>query len=170
MLRRTSAPRWMERMMSVDSTAYLMRSTAGEQQRLIRQAKFLRNPTERLLHAAGIAAGMRVLDVGCGVGDVSLLAATLVGTAGSVLGVDHDEACLATARARAAALGLGNVSFVAGDLRDSVVGRDVDAVVGRLILTHLPDPVATLREAAAAVRPGGLIRFHEPISTRGPPY
>jgi hypothetical protein len=37
----------------------------------------------------------------------------------------------------------------------------VDAVTGRLILMHLPDPVAALRKLATLVRPGGLVVFHE---------
>ena len=51
-----------------------------EFKRLERQGAFLRDLTEDVLRRAGLAAGMHVLDVGCGVGDVSLLAATLVGT------------------------------------------------------------------------------------------
>jgi ubiquinone/menaquinone biosynthesis C-methylase UbiE len=51
----------------------------------------LRPITERLLRSAGIEPGMRVLDIGCGAGDVSMLAAELVGSTGSVVGIDRNE-------------------------------------------------------------------------------
>jgi hypothetical protein len=60
-----------------------------EAQRLADQAAFLEDLTEDLLRRAGLCSGMRVLDVGCGVGDVSFLAARLVGEDGVVLGVDR---------------------------------------------------------------------------------
>ena len=51
----------------------------------------LRPITERLLRNAGIDAGMRVLDLGCGAGDVSMLAAELVGPQGSIVGIDRSQ-------------------------------------------------------------------------------
>ena len=59
-----------------------------EFKRLERQGAFLRDLTEDVLRSAGLALGMHVLDVGCGVGDVSLLAATLVGPTGAVPSVN----------------------------------------------------------------------------------
>jgi len=57
---------------------------------LVRQAAVLRPSSERFFRASGLRPGMRVLDVGCGEGDVSFLVAELVGPRGSVLGVDVD--------------------------------------------------------------------------------
>jgi 2-polyprenyl-3-methyl-5-hydroxy-6-metoxy-1,4-benzoquinol methylase len=68
--------------------------------------------TRRLLEDAGLRAGMQVLDVGCGPGDVSLLAAELVGEQGSVIGVDTNASVLQIAQARAQAAGLRPVSFL----------------------------------------------------------
>jgi cyclopropane fatty-acyl-phospholipid synthase-like methyltransferase len=73
--------------------------------RLERQAVYFRDLTEDVLRGAGLAPGMHVLDVGCGVGDVSMLAATMVGAAGSVLGMDRSPESLDVARRRAAAAG-----------------------------------------------------------------
>jgi ubiquinone/menaquinone biosynthesis C-methylase UbiE len=55
---------------------------------------------------------MRVLDIGCGIGDVSKIVAELVGTSGSVSGVDRDEAALFNAGERAVSAGYVNITFV----------------------------------------------------------
>ncbi|MET0404277.1 MAG: methyltransferase domain-containing protein, partial [Cystobacter sp.] len=62
--------------------------------------------TLRLLADAGVREGMRVLDVGCGWGNVSFLAAELVGELGRVVGIDRDAAPLAVGQQRARDLGL----------------------------------------------------------------
>jgi ubiquinone/menaquinone biosynthesis C-methylase UbiE len=104
---------------------------------------------------------MKVLDVGCGPGDVSLVAAELVGATGSVLGVDTNATVLQLAQARAQAADLSNVSFLAGDIRDLPLDHDFDAIIGRLILMHLREPAALLRRLATYLCPGGLLAFQE---------
>jgi SAM-dependent methyltransferase len=104
---------------------------------------------------------MRVLDVGCGVGDVSLLVASLVMPEGAVLGVDSNPLALGHARERVSAMGLTDVDFVEGDIRDLAFDEPFDAAVGRLVLMYLADPAATLRRIAALLRPGGIIAFQE---------
>jgi SAM-dependent methyltransferase len=63
---------------------YMLDNTPAERVRLSRNAVGLRPISERLFRAAGIGPGMSVLDVGCGNGDVSLLAAELVSSSGRV--------------------------------------------------------------------------------------
>lgn len=118
--------------------------------------------TERLLSDAGITPGMRVLDVGCGSGDVSFLLAQLVGEEGQVIGVDLDSRPLVLARERAATLGFANVSFQEGgfDLF-SDEPASFDAVVGRRVLMYQPEPIEHLHHLLNALRPGGLIVFQE---------
>jgi SAM-dependent methyltransferase len=84
---------------SADPT-YIMGHSAEERERLIQQAGFFGPITARFLHTAGIGPSMRVLDVGCGVGDVTLLCADLVGPEGAVVGVDRDPAALGRGRER----------------------------------------------------------------------
>jgi ubiquinone/menaquinone biosynthesis C-methylase UbiE len=125
--------------------------------------------TGRLLVDAGIAAGMRVIDVGCGRGDVSLQLARLVGPQGRVLGLDRDARPLAVARERASELGLTNLEFAEGDFSALAPGRELfDAAVGRRVLMYQPDPTEAVRRLAAAVRPGGVVAFQEHDSTVGP--
>jgi SAM-dependent methyltransferase len=140
---------------------YALGYSEREQQRLLFQSRFYGGLTERLFRAAGLGPGMSVLDVGCGAGDVSLLAAALVGPAGSVLGIDRAPASVALARERARAAGLGGVSFREGDLSALDVEGRFDALVGRLVLMYLPDPAAVLARLLRFVRPGGLVVFQE---------
>ncbi len=132
-----------------------------EVQRLLRQSRLYNPCTRRLLEQAGITTGMKVLDVGSGSGDVTFLAGELVGPRGMVVGVEHDLTLLETARARACAAGLTQVSFVAGDLHDVALASDFDAVIGRNILLYLTDPVALLRAGVQHLRPGGIVAFQE---------
>ena len=133
----------------------------GEPRRLDLQASFLRPYTERLLWDAGIGPGMRVLDAGCGTGDVTVLVADLVGPSGEIVGVDRSAEVLATAQGRVAARGLRQIRFVQGDVASLTLDGTFDAIVGRLILTHLPDAVGALTHLAAALRPGGIAAFQE---------
>jgi ubiquinone/menaquinone biosynthesis C-methylase UbiE len=89
------------------------------------------------------------------------LLADLVGPRGRVLGVDHNAAILGTARARAQAAGWQNVTFRAGDAYDLPRDQQFDAIVGRWVLMHTPEPVDLLRSLAPRLRPGGIIAFQE---------
>jgi len=85
----------------MNETTYALGHSPAEIQRLKNQGAMLRPITERLLRNAGIEAGMRVLDLGCGAGDVSVLAAELVGPEGSVVGIDRSQEVLNVAKERA---------------------------------------------------------------------
>lgn len=152
--------------MSIDQTlsddnTYVLGHVDAEIQRLLLQGRLHNDFTEHVLRLAGLRPGMRVLDVGCGPGDVSIIAARLVGPDGAVLGVDAAADVIELARTRAKDHGLETVSFEATAIDDISLTEPVDAVVGRLILMHLPDPVAALRRLASMVRPGGLVAFCE---------
>jgi SAM-dependent methyltransferase len=117
-------------------------------------------PATRMIFAeAGIRPGMRVLDIGCGAGDVTFVAADLVGLGGSVVGVDHSPDALARARLRAGQRGLTQVQFVEGDIKDRAPGGPYDAIVERLVLWAVPDPAEVLRRQAGEPRydPGQLL-------------
>jgi SAM-dependent methyltransferase len=140
---------------------YALGSTDAEHERLIRQGVVLAPLTERLFREAGIGPGHRVVDVGSGVGDVAMLAASLVGPLGEVVGIERDPRSIARARARVAEAGFSNVSFVECDVSQIHNTGIFDAVVGRFILQFVPDPVVVLRCLSQVVRPEGVIAFQE---------
>ena len=140
---------------------YVMGISDHERQRLIEQAAIYDRSTRHLLADAGIGAGMRVLDVGCGVGDVTLLAAEVVGPSGQVVGVDSDSRSLAVAADRARRAGLAHASFHESDLRELEFEEPFDAVVGRFVLMYLANPTATVTGLTRHLRPGGIVAFQE---------
>jgi ubiquinone/menaquinone biosynthesis C-methylase UbiE len=142
-------------------TTYLPSPIEAEHLRLVRQARLLEPLTERLFQEAGIGHGMRVLDLGCGMGDVSMLAARLVGPSGQVVAVDRDAFVLASASQRAEAAGFENISFLQSDVADVPPSEPFDAAVGRLILAFVPDPVGVLKALCTLVRSGGVFAFQE---------
>jgi len=140
---------------------YVLGHSNRELERLSAQARIIDPITRTILNQAGVAPGMRVLDVGSGAGDVAFLAAELVGAMGEIVGVDRAAAAVAAARRRAAERPLHNVSFRVGDPSEMSFERPFDAVVGRYVLQFQPDPAAMLRNLAVHLRPGGVIVFHE---------
>jgi SAM-dependent methyltransferase len=144
------------------SPQYVLGRSETESQRLVKQAVFLRPSTERVFRKAGIKEGMHLLDLGCGAGDVSFLAAELVGPTGSVVGIDVDPGVLSVARQRATESGLKWVRFEEQTIDSFTTTQPFDAVVGRFILIYQSDPVATLRLVSDLVKTGGLVVFQEP--------
>ena len=139
------------------SDDYVLGHSADELERLDLQGMLYSDITRRAFENAGMAEGMRVLDIGCGSGDVSRLAARLVGSTGSVIGIDHDEGTVRTATDRSAIEGIENVSFRVQEIGAQLSEQPFDALVGRFILMHQDDPGGVLAAAATAIRPGGII-------------
>jgi SAM-dependent methyltransferase len=110
---------------------------------------------------------MRVLDLGCGVGDVSLLAAELVGPTGSVVGIDRDPAVLTISRERAQKMGATTVTFEERSIEGFIASSPFDAVVGRFVLIYQPNPASTLGHIYGLLRPGGIVAMLEPDMSFG---
>jgi SAM-dependent methyltransferase len=113
--------------------------------------------TRRVLLEAGLRRGMRVADLGCGVGMVTALLANLVGPEGHVVGIDMSAAQLAQARVRLNGHG-ANTSFVEASATDTgLPPESFDLVYCRFLLIHLPEPERALREMRALLKPGGIL-------------
>lgn len=143
--------------MSEAPQTYVLGSDVAELARLDHQAAAIAPPTEMLLQTAGIAKGMRVLDLGTGLGHVALMLSAMVGPKGSVVALDQSAAALEVAVERAAAAGAANVRFAEADVTTWEHDAPFDAIVGRLVLFHMADPVAVLRHHLGGLRPGGLM-------------
>jgi SAM-dependent methyltransferase len=136
---------------------YSLGASEAELARLDAQAASIAMPTATFLRSAGVASGMRVLDLGTGLGHVAFELAELVGPAGAVVGIDQAPAMLAVAEQRRVASGIENVRFVDADVHAFRDGEAFDAIVGRLILFHLPDPVEVLRHHVGGLAEDGLM-------------
>ena len=124
------------------------------------------NFTENLLRDAGIRPGMKVLDIGCGLGEVSFLVADIVTDTGEVVAVDINPQAIA--KAQADPRKRPNIRFIQSDLSAlPLLTEQFDAVVGRRVLMYLADPVQVMAQIAKLVKPAGLFVFQENDSTLG---
>ena len=146
----------------VEKADYVLGHSNREQLRLIWQARALASITERFLRDAGIVSGMRVLDIGCGMGDVTMLVAQLVGPTGIVVSIDSDQASIEAARRRNSSIGFDNTTFYQADVSGFTDTELFDAIVGRLVLEFLPDTTATLVRLCGLLKPGGILALQEP--------
>jgi SAM-dependent methyltransferase len=113
---------------------------------------------DELLSVAAPTVGTRVLDVGCGCGATTLIAATRIGDAGTATGIDLSAPMLDLAQARASAAGAVNTSFVHGDAQTHVFAPEsVDLVISRFGTMFFSDPGAAFRNVGTALRPEGRL-------------
>jgi len=112
-----------------------------------------RGPIER----AGLAPGMRVLDVGCGFGETTLQLAGHVRPGGSVLGTDCCPPFLDTARADARRAGIANAEFEVADAQSCHFEPEFDLAFARFGTMFFESPVAGMRNIRSALKPGGRL-------------
>lgn len=136
---------------------YVMGHTDRERRRLALQAAILNPLTDSFLRRAGVSAGMCVLELGCGIGDVSLIAARLIGPRPQLHGIDLDPAALEIARQRIRSAGHDHVTFEQVDVAEHRPIQQYDAIIGRHILIHMKDALAVLKSAVSMVRDGVLL-------------
>jgi SAM-dependent methyltransferase len=114
--------------------------------------------TRELFQRCGLQGGMRVADIGCGVGMVTCLLAGLVGPKGTAMGIDFSADQLEHARLLAKANGQENVMFFEGDAVDTGLPHACfDLVYCRFLLLHLRRPDTALREMYRLLKPGGIL-------------
>ena len=101
-----------------------------------------------------------MLDIGCGMGDVTNCRSTcwIAGKSS----IDLDQASIETAQRRAAGFGFENTSFNRADVAAYVPPNSFDAIIGRLVLQFVPDPIAIIKHLYGMLRPGGILALQEP--------
>jgi ubiquinone/menaquinone biosynthesis C-methylase UbiE len=125
----------------------------------------VREGKQRSYELLGVAAGDRVLDVGCGVGSDVLSLSRLVLPGGEAVGVDSSPAVIEAACRSAPATG-GQARFFVADATELPFTDDAfDACRCDRTLQHLPDPQAALREMVRVTRPGGVVLISEGLNT-----
>jgi ubiquinone/menaquinone biosynthesis C-methylase UbiE len=144
--------------MSETRSHYVHGTDPEEQQRLTRLNDLLNDGSIRELRLTG---GERILDLGCGTGQLTRRIAAAAGATGRVLGIDRSEEQLEQARRPASASSEAAIEFRAGDvlaldLAQSEWGS-FDVAHTRFLLEHLPDPLTVVRSMVRAVKPGGRI-------------
>ena len=120
-----------------------------------------------------LAAGERVLDLGCGAGTDSLVAAQMVGSSGTVVGIDMTSAMLAKARRAAAELGVTNADFIEGEVESlPFPDESIDVVISNGVIDLVPDKDSVYSEIYRVLVPGGRVQIADvtiqsPVSAEG---
>jgi 2-polyprenyl-3-methyl-5-hydroxy-6-metoxy-1,4-benzoquinol methylase len=136
---------------------YIISGGREGKKRLDVLGKILNPYTKKLLEADGSIKGKKFLDLGCGGGTVSLMAAGMVGPEGNVTAIDFDSDIIELAKKDAEEKGLDNISFRSMDAYDLDDEDAFDIVYSRFLLSHLQQPAIVLNKLHRSVKRGGKI-------------
>ena len=150
----------------VELPHYTLGATDSEHRRLIDLASHEEHRVVEACRRAGIGEGATVLDLGCGpLGGLAALAG-VVGTQGTVIGIDASAPALEKARNILPHPDFPHVRFLHADVNEVSLEQlqidGADLAYSRLMLLHQPSPARTLRRMATLLRPGGVLVAHEP--------
>lgn len=133
--------------------SYIIRGGAEGRARLRVLSAAMGPYTNEFLDHSQIPAGARVLDIGCGGGEVTREFARRVGPQGHATGADIDAVKIALAREEP----MPNVQFEVADVLTGAIEGPFDIVYARFLLSHLTDPAAALRRMLQLLKPGGML-------------
>ncbi len=126
-------------------------------------AKIGENITIQLIESANISSDMKILDLGCGDGDVTILLSKYIDSNGLVIGIDRNEKAIESAKNKVKSLGISNIEFTVGDItEDMILERgSFDAVTVRRVMMYQSDPKKILDSICDILKPDGLFLIQE---------
>jgi SAM-dependent methyltransferase len=152
----------MKRLDDISTQSYVIDGGRSGAARLAILARVRASTSEDFMRRAGLRAGHRCLDLGCGTGELTYRLAELAAP-GDVVGVDFDRGVIAVATERSArAPGAPGPRFVVADVAalPDGLGR-FDLISARYLLGHLHDPLGVLRTMWSLCRPGGVVAVED---------
>lgn len=150
--------------MALDS--YILLNAEAEEERLALQHSLIEEETRAHLQSSGLAPGMRVLELGCGTGELTFLIASIIGPNGVIIAIDVDQSQLDILKHRADEQKFTNITTVLINLNEmppNFITEKVDAVCSRLIFMHLRVPRAVITASASMLKENGIFTSHESI-------
>lgn len=117
--------------------------------------------TKNFISRAGVKKGDKVLDIGCGGGDVSFELADIVGDQGKVVAIDFDEKIIVLNQVDAQRRNKKNIQFKVGDVFNLSEINKYDFIYVRFLLSHLDNPVLALTNITKAAKVGGTIAIED---------
>ena len=148
-----------------DFASYTLLVGRHDEERLAISDEIYGPSTRAFLMSSGLRPGMRILDVGCGPGNISCWLAEQVGLEGSVVGVDISDESLSVAAIKASEKNITNIQFIQStvDNLDEIEGS-FDMVFCRFLLIHLTDPKRALLSMASKLKENGILCCEEPTT------
>ena len=118
--------------------------------------------SRELLSTAGLKTGMRVIEVGCGTGSMTLWIAQQIGPKGEILATDIDEEQLEITKQRAEKLNIKNIKFLQWDVLQNLHLSEFDLVYSRFVLVHTTNGSKAIQNMLNLLKDGGVIVCEEP--------
>lgn len=137
--------------------AYIIDSGLDGKKRLNILSEVLHSSTVALLKSNGLSEGMSFLDAGCGGGNVSRIAAGIVGPTGTVTAVDFDPEIIALNQKEQTENNTTNINYLVSDIYNLPFNNQFDIAYARFLLSHLKDPELALSGMMKSVKPGGRV-------------
>lgn len=143
------------------SDHYVFSEYEYENLRLTYQGNLLKEISEDFIVRLGFKPGLKVLDLGCGTGEFTFIAAEKVGKKGKVVGIDRSTSAIKEAKDRAKELGFHNITFEEGDIEQLKFEGQYDVVMGRFILSYLEEPENILSKICSQLEGVSYLVFQE---------